>query len=133
MQICRATLRLLWNMATCKKNQRKYVQVLRLVERYEREGGPSLTAQRRRRSRNVRTVRLLRRAPSTSSSKNLAPRCSSMMSRWERRLSPSPCSSTSGAANSAFPSLDSKSSSSCKTSRAVPEVTFNVALHPAVP
>src|SRR4051812_44509218 len=52
--------RLLWNMATCKKNQRKYVQVLRLVERYEREGGQSLTAQQRADAAEiVRTVRAL--------------------------------------------------------------------------
>ncbi len=52
--------RLLWNMAACEKNLRRYAHVLRLVERYEREGGAQLSERERTEaSELVRTVRLL--------------------------------------------------------------------------
>jgi hypothetical protein len=35
--------RLLWNMAVCEKNLRRYARVLHLVERYQKEGGALLT------------------------------------------------------------------------------------------
>ena len=39
--------RLLWNIAACEKNLRRYTRVLTIVERYQREGGASLTEQDR--------------------------------------------------------------------------------------
>ncbi len=52
--------RLLWNMATCEKNRRHYARVLRLIDRYQREGAGRLTAAQRSEAAEVaRTVRLL--------------------------------------------------------------------------
>lgn len=39
--------RLLWNVAACEKNLRRYTRVLAAVERYRKEGGDLLTAQDR--------------------------------------------------------------------------------------
>lgn len=52
--------RLLWNMAACEKNLRRYARMLRLIERYEKEAGSRLTEQDRQEARQlVDTVRLL--------------------------------------------------------------------------
>jgi hypothetical protein len=52
--------RLLWNMAACEKNLRHYANVLRLLERYEREGSHLMSAGHRAEFTDVlRTVRLL--------------------------------------------------------------------------
>ena len=52
--------RLLWNMAACEKNLRRYARMLRLIERYEKEGGARLSEQDREEARQlVGTVRLL--------------------------------------------------------------------------
>jgi hypothetical protein len=40
-------VRLLWDMGSCELNLKHYVKVLRLVERYLREGGSRLTAEQR--------------------------------------------------------------------------------------
>ncbi len=39
--------RLLWNMATCEKEQHHYSKAVRLIEAYLREGGAAMTATRR--------------------------------------------------------------------------------------
>jgi hypothetical protein len=52
--------RLLWNMAACEKNMRHYANVLRLLERYEREGSGLMSPGHRAEFTDVlRTVRLL--------------------------------------------------------------------------
>lgn len=52
--------RLLWNMAACEKNLRHYANVLRLLERYEREGGAYMSPGHRAEFTDVlKTVRLL--------------------------------------------------------------------------
>jgi hypothetical protein len=52
--------RLLWNMAACEKNLRRYVHVLQIVERYQRETAGKLTVERRQETEAlVRTVRSL--------------------------------------------------------------------------
>lgn len=52
--------RLLWNMAACEKNLRHYANVLRLLERYEREGSAMMSPGHRAEFTDVlRTVRLL--------------------------------------------------------------------------
>jgi hypothetical protein len=52
--------RLLWNVAACEKNQRRYASVLYWLERYVREAGASMTAEHRAEVDEVmRTVRLL--------------------------------------------------------------------------
>lgn len=52
--------RLLWNMAACEKNLRHYANVLRLLERYEREGGAHMSPGHRAEFTDVlQTVRLL--------------------------------------------------------------------------
>jgi len=52
--------RLLWNMAACEKNLRRYARMLRLIERYEKEAGTRLTDQERDEARQlVGTVKLL--------------------------------------------------------------------------
>ena len=52
--------RLLWNMAACEKNLRHYANVLRLLERYEREGSALMSPGHRAEFADVlRTVRLL--------------------------------------------------------------------------
>jgi hypothetical protein len=52
--------RLLWNMAACEKNLRHYASVLRLLERYEREGWALMSASHRAEFTDVlRTVRML--------------------------------------------------------------------------
>jgi hypothetical protein len=52
--------RLLWNMAACEKNMRHYANVLRLLERYEREGGAYMSTGHRAEFTDVlKTVRLL--------------------------------------------------------------------------
>jgi hypothetical protein len=40
-------VRLLWNVAVCEKSLRHYANVLRLLERYQREGGANMTAAQR--------------------------------------------------------------------------------------
>jgi hypothetical protein len=53
-------VRLLWNVAVCEKNLRHYANVLRLLERYQREGGANMTAAQRREVQAVLdTVRTL--------------------------------------------------------------------------
>lgn len=53
-------VRLLWNMAVCHKNLRHYAEVLRLVERYDREGARFMTPEHREEVEGVlRTVRML--------------------------------------------------------------------------
>jgi hypothetical protein len=53
-------VRLLWNMAVCEKNLRHYVNVLRLLERYQREGDRIMTAPQRKEVAEVMdTVRQL--------------------------------------------------------------------------
>jgi PEGA domain len=39
--------RLLWNIAACEKNLRRYAKVMIIIERYQREGGANLTDQDR--------------------------------------------------------------------------------------
>jgi hypothetical protein len=52
--------RLLWNMAACEKNLRHYAAVLRLLERYEREGSSYMSPGHRAEFTDVlKTVRLL--------------------------------------------------------------------------
>jgi hypothetical protein len=52
--------RLLWNMAACEKNLRHYANVLRLLERYEQEGGAYMTSGHRAEFTDVlKPVRLL--------------------------------------------------------------------------
>lgn len=52
--------RLLWNIAACEKNLRRYSRMLRLLERYEREGGNLLTEQDRAEANELaNTVRRL--------------------------------------------------------------------------
>lgn len=52
--------RLLWNMAACEKNMRHYANVLRLLERYEREGAALMSPGHHAEFTDVmRTVRLL--------------------------------------------------------------------------
>jgi hypothetical protein len=52
--------RLLWNMAACEKNLRHYAAVLRLLERYEREGSAYMSPGHRAEFTDVlKTVRLL--------------------------------------------------------------------------
>lgn len=52
--------RLLWNMAACEKNLRHYANVLRLLERYEQEGGRYMSPGHRAEFTDVlQTVRLL--------------------------------------------------------------------------
>ena len=52
--------RLLWNMAVCEKNLRHYVNVQRLLERYQHEAGASMTLEDRAEVNDVLdTVRLL--------------------------------------------------------------------------
>jgi hypothetical protein len=52
--------RLLWNMAACEKNLRHYAAVLRLLERYEREGAAHISPGHRAEFTGVlKTVRLL--------------------------------------------------------------------------
>ena len=53
-------LRLLWNMAVCEKNLRHYAAVLKLLERYKREGEASMTQLQRSEVNEVlQTVRML--------------------------------------------------------------------------
>jgi hypothetical protein len=53
-------VRLLWNMAVCEKNLRHYVNVLRLLERYQRDGNQIMTAPQRKEVAEVMdTVRQL--------------------------------------------------------------------------
>jgi hypothetical protein len=53
-------VRLLWNMAVCEKNLRHYARVLRLLERYQREGDAQMSpAHRVEVAEVVATVRLL--------------------------------------------------------------------------
>jgi hypothetical protein len=51
--------RLLWNMAACEKNLRRYARMLRLIERYEKEGGARSEQDREQARQLVGTVRLL--------------------------------------------------------------------------
>ena len=53
-------VRLLWNVAVCEKNLRHYANVLRLLERYQREGGGGMSdAQRKEVGEVLDTVRTL--------------------------------------------------------------------------
>jgi hypothetical protein len=53
-------LRLLWNMAVCEKNLRHYAAVLRLLERYRREGEATMTQLQRAEVNEVlQTVQML--------------------------------------------------------------------------
>lgn len=45
--------RLLWNMAACEKNLRRYSHVLELIERYLTEGGPLLTTSDREEAKRL--------------------------------------------------------------------------------
>jgi hypothetical protein len=50
--------RLLWNIAACEKNLRHYTRALTAIERYQREGGASLTEQDRKDAKDVQSVLL---------------------------------------------------------------------------
>lgn len=50
--------RLLWNIAACEKNLRRYTRALTAIERYQREGGASLTEADRRDAKEVEKVLL---------------------------------------------------------------------------
>jgi hypothetical protein len=48
--------RLLWNIAACEKNLRRYTRALAAIERYQREGGASLTEADRRDAKEIEKV-----------------------------------------------------------------------------
>jgi hypothetical protein len=48
--------RLLWNIAACEKNLRRYSRALTAIERYQREGGASLTEEDRRDAKDIEKV-----------------------------------------------------------------------------
>lgn len=48
--------RLLWNIAACEKNLRRYTRALVAIERYQREGGASLTDEDRRDARDIEKI-----------------------------------------------------------------------------